>query len=175
MSYSRGINALKYLAPAIPQRAALLLMEEIIKAGMEATFFNTLAFLSFQSSHAVRRSKDTRPFRRLPWALEIAQHHSWRLSKLLQRLVSKSTRPRQSLKPFQTRMEYLHLKMRWAADSGSLLQSWQGPQFSHPLRNRRSDVHTLFWRINQAKVLHFGGSQLAQTAGTIKEVGVAVN
>jgi hypothetical protein len=50
-------------------------MEEIIKAGMEVTFFNTLAFLSFQSSQAVRRIKDVMPFRRLPWAPEIAHHH----------------------------------------------------------------------------------------------------
>jgi hypothetical protein len=38
--YSCGIKALKCFAPAIPQRAALLLMEEIIKAGMEACLFN---------------------------------------------------------------------------------------------------------------------------------------
>jgi hypothetical protein len=51
-------------------------MEEIIKAGMDATFLNTLAFLSFQSSQAVRRSKDVMPFRREPWVPEIAHHHS---------------------------------------------------------------------------------------------------
>jgi hypothetical protein len=74
--YSHGIKALKCFAPAIPQRAALLLMEEIIKAGMDATFFNTLAFLSFQSSQAVRSSKDVMPFRCEPWVPEIAHHHS---------------------------------------------------------------------------------------------------
>jgi hypothetical protein len=36
--YSCGIKALKYLAPAIPQRAALLLMLQITSVGIEATF-----------------------------------------------------------------------------------------------------------------------------------------
>jgi hypothetical protein len=33
-------------------------MEEIIRTGMDATFLNTLVFLSFQSSKEVRRSKE---------------------------------------------------------------------------------------------------------------------
>jgi hypothetical protein len=51
-------------------------MKEIIKAGMDVIFLNTLAFLSFQSSQAVRRSKDVMPFHRVPWVPEIAHHHS---------------------------------------------------------------------------------------------------
>jgi hypothetical protein len=39
--------------------------------GIKSTFLKTLAFLSFCSSQAVRRSKDVNPFRRLPCALEI--------------------------------------------------------------------------------------------------------
>jgi hypothetical protein len=150
-------------------------MLQITSVGIEATIRNTLTFLSFQSSQAVRSRKEVSPFRHVVCAPEIAHHQSWRVSKLLQRLVSRSARPSQSFTPFHTLMEYLHLNMRCAADSGSLLQSWQGPQFGHPLLSRRSDVHTLFCRINQAKVLHFGGAQLFQTAGIMKEFGAASN
>jgi hypothetical protein len=37
-------------------------MIEVTLVGMEATFLNTLAFLSFQISHAVSRSKEVRLF-----------------------------------------------------------------------------------------------------------------
>jgi hypothetical protein len=74
--YSRDIKAFKYLAPAIPQRAALLSMLQITSMGIEAMFRNTLMFLSFQSFQAVRSSKDVRPFRRVAFAPEIAHHQA---------------------------------------------------------------------------------------------------
>jgi hypothetical protein len=43
-AYSRDIKALKNLAPAIPQKSALLLILLVTTMGMEATFRNTLAF-----------------------------------------------------------------------------------------------------------------------------------
>jgi hypothetical protein len=97
--YSRGIKALKYLSPAIPQRQALLLIIDKTIMGIEATFLKTLAFFSFQSSYAVIRSKDIRPFGRLPLAPEIVHHHSLRVPKMAHESVSKSKRPSQSFMP----------------------------------------------------------------------------
>jgi hypothetical protein len=75
-AYSRGIMALKYLAPAKPHNRALLLIIEITLTGMEAMFLKILAFLSFQISQAVRSSKEVSPFLRLPLAPETVHHHS---------------------------------------------------------------------------------------------------
>jgi hypothetical protein len=72
-------------------------------------------------------------------------------------------------------IESIHLNMRCAAVSISLLHSWQGPLWGHPRQMRRSVVQTRFWRINHAKALHFGGAQFAQTADFMKEVGGLVN
>jgi hypothetical protein len=78
--YSRGIKALKNFAPAKSQRIALLLMVEATLVGIDATLRKTLAFLSFQISQAVSKSKEERPFRRLPLTPEIWHHHSSRES-----------------------------------------------------------------------------------------------
>jgi hypothetical protein len=48
IAYTCGIIALRYFARDIPQSAALLFMIETTNPGMEATFLNTLALLSFQ-------------------------------------------------------------------------------------------------------------------------------
>ena len=147
-------------APAMPQRVAFFLIDKITAEGMEATFLKILALRSFQISQAARRSKEERPLRRLPCTPVIEHHHSSTVPKLLQREISKSSKPSQSLSPLQIRVEYRHWNKRCTAVSGSLLHSWQTPQFGHPRRVRRSAVHTLFWRINHAKSLHLGGAQL---------------
>jgi hypothetical protein len=82
-AYSRGTIALKFFAPAKPHKWALPLMIEITLAGIEAMFLKTRAFLLFQSSQALRRSNEVSPFRRRPFAPEVAHHHSSRKSKLL--------------------------------------------------------------------------------------------
>jgi hypothetical protein len=46
-------------------------MVEITKDGIEATFLNTLAFLSFQISQAVRKINVVIPLRCWPWTPEI--------------------------------------------------------------------------------------------------------
>jgi hypothetical protein len=83
-AYSHGNIALKRFAPAIAQSLALDLITDMTQLGMKAIFLRTLAFRSFQSSQAVRRSNNVSPFYRLPLAQESAHHYPSRESKFAQ-------------------------------------------------------------------------------------------
>jgi hypothetical protein len=85
-AYSRGIMALKYLAPAKPHSRALLLIIEITLIDVEAMFLKIIAFLLFQISQAVRSSKKVSLFLRLQLAPETVHHHSSIALKLAQKL-----------------------------------------------------------------------------------------
>ena len=158
MDYSHGIKDPKCLAPARTQFLASTLMPSSTVARIEDLFWNTLAFLSFQTSQETSIISEEIVFLRCPRPRIVLVHHSWIEEIPTQSAVSSSGVSSQHLTTFQMRMKNLHWNIMCAAVSGSLLQSWHKLQFGHPRRCSRSAVQTLFLLMSHAKNLHLGGA-----------------
>jgi hypothetical protein len=86
-------------------------------------------------------------------------------------LVPTSINPSHAFILDHIRLVKWHLKRRREAVFCTSLQSLHVAQFGHPLFWSLSDVHTLFWIMNQAKNLHFGTTQGFQTTERKGEIG----
>jgi hypothetical protein len=98
-------------------------------------------------------------------------HHSFMFHIACQFVGSTSWRPSWFFTFKHTWIVNLHLKISWAADSCTWLQSLHLWQFDHPLFWSQSDFHTLFWVINHGKILHLGGANGFQTKEGMQDLG----
>jgi hypothetical protein len=161
-AYSPGIILHKSLAPAKHQARASSLILAMMTFVAEKWCRKTLALRSFQTSQEISMSKDAKAFLCWPLPKAIFVHHASTFGSLIQDSGDLSWIPHQARISFHTRKVKRHLYMRWSAVSWTWLHRGQFPQFSQPLRWNLSTVHTLFFIINQAKNLHFGGAQTFQ-------------
>ena len=126
-------------------------------------FRKTHAFHSNHISHETRIARDANPFPESPFLCITSIHHSTILAKPFQAPMSRSGSPSHVFKDAQILLVMRHWKNRCTPNFLILLQSLQRPKFSHPLRLSLSAVHTQFWKINHAKILHLGDCQGFQT------------
>ena len=174
-NYSRGITILKWVAPAIAQRWASSLIFATTIIIVAAVLRNTLTLRSFQISQDISMNKEAIAFLWFPRSITFLIHQSRTEASNLQLLATSPCRPIHIAISTQTRWENLHWKRICVAVSWTCLQSRQRLQFGQPRRSNRSAVHTLFWIINQAKNLHFGGAQTFPTAAGMMLVECPAN
>jgi hypothetical protein len=141
-NYSRGINWLKFLAPASTQSFASFVILSKMTCDVARLFLKTLSFLSFQISQIISMASDVIPLRF--WPEDIKVHHSVKV-RPAQEFVWIEWISNLSLALSQRRKETRQWTRRWSTDSRHWLQSGQAPQFGQPRLAKRSAVQILFW------------------------------